>query len=353
MAVSMLATAGAEVSRAEQEARAEPAWNSAGVRLHELLEEYADNPEILAMLEDFKAQNLSELVGEIPVVDVQEFICEELRQEVMDSFEFVPFTGGNWEDKLSLVATSSGIAPMNALPGVACNCCGEFKYVVNSDLNNTGVTINGRMRAAYRRVVIPTTIRAGNVTRTVTQIGDVAFSQTDIYFVVIPKSVTTIGIGAFANCPSLTELYFLRETPPIFVWEPFMATHNVKEIWVPVGALQTYKDSLEKVLDDSQARYIGRCRNGSNPERCKCCQFRVGDVNKNGTIDRDDADQISRYIIGLPNPIKGSNGKYNHDARNAAQVTNISRTQNRITVDDSLAILAFLANPNNNPFNLG
>ena len=88
-----------------------------------------------------------------------------------------------------------------------------FYYKLDS-LNNTAeVTYKGDCRCGGKtytgNVVVPSQVKYGDRTFTVTNIGDYAFSNSrELNSVTIPESVTQVGTGAFEGCNKLKEVKF-------------------------------------------------------------------------------------------------------------------------------------------------
>ena len=74
--------------------------------------------------------------------------------------------------------------------------------------DNGEATVSGHTDALQDSVIIPDTIRSGDVDYTVTSIGDHAFRGTVITSITIPESVTSIGDYAFFNCTNLGTVTF-------------------------------------------------------------------------------------------------------------------------------------------------
>lgn len=79
-----------------------------------------------------------------------------------------------------------------------------LKYTVNGNANNT-VSVSIDEDYPLAAVNIPSTIRNGNETYTVTSIANNAFEGWGITSVVIPNTVTSIGNYAFDECMNLTS----------------------------------------------------------------------------------------------------------------------------------------------------
>jgi hypothetical protein len=91
-------------SAAFAEVEAEPDWNEAGLRLQDYMEEYADCPETLAMLENFLELYVDELVGYNPDIRSQEEIDELTGANAVQAIELVP---------MELPPTPFGFAPFS------------------------------------------------------------------------------------------------------------------------------------------------------------------------------------------------------------------------------------------------
>jgi hypothetical protein len=334
----------------------EPDWNEGGLALLDIMEEYADDADFLAFLEDFMERTADELTGEMPevvpyVVDVEEevFFAPAVVQEIKTQW-----CDGNLEFN-----ALSGIMPTSNAITV-----GDLRYEVAP---NGTATVVGRA-TTNRVIVIPATVRIGNVDRTVRQISFSAFEASNITSVDIPATVTEIGAMAFGDCLNLTTVRFRGiNTPdllgmsvglpgmPTFSFYVFTGTTNIQRIHVPLGAIATHLDNLPfksglsgVSLFGARNRIVGICANSNNiNERCACCRFRIGHVTgntaNNNAITSTDALQITRYITGnMDNVIRPSGQDYRANSRNAALVTPVSRNSWTIRQRDAEDILRSL-----------
>ena len=79
----------------------------------------------------------------------------------------------------------------------------------------------------------------------VTSIGVGAFqSCQDLTSVIIPASVTSIGNYAFQSCTNLEYVYVLPTTPPTIGYDPFNACNALTAIVVPAAAYETYYNDV-------------------------------------------------------------------------------------------------------------
>jgi len=106
----------------------------------------------------------------------------------------------------------------------------EPEYELNEDGTGYIVSDAGNVRAGD--VVIPETYND----KPVTKIGDSAFFQTIITSVSIPASVTSIGGGAFGQCPNITSVTFApgSKLETIGGWA-FQLNVNLTDITIPAG----------------------------------------------------------------------------------------------------------------------
>ena len=74
-------------------------------------------------------------------------------------------------------------------------------------------------------------------------IGKQAFYCTSITSVTLPKSVTSIGVGAFENSGSLTSITVLSIAPPKGSDRMFDNTGNCP-IYVPANSVDEYKSAV-------------------------------------------------------------------------------------------------------------
>lgn len=106
-------------------------------------------------------------------------------------------------------------------------------------------------------VIIPATVEYSGTTYTVTRIGKEAFKNSGITEIVIPATVTTIGVSAFAGC-DLETIVFEGETPPV------LETEKVRRWWdflrwfeEEVGAFDSDDDMTVIVPEGCEDAYAG------------------------------------------------------------------------------------------------
>jgi hypothetical protein len=80
--------------------------------------------------------------------------------------------------------------------------------------------------------------------------------------VVFPESIKAIGRDAFVTCNGLTTLTFNSATPPHFDGD--IRISNVKNVYVPCGAIQTYADSLNSMLQSQVNDFTIACLDNCN-----------------------------------------------------------------------------------------
>ena len=92
-------------------------------------------------------------------------------------------------------------------------------------------------------VIIPQEVTYGNITYSVTSIGNYAFYNcSSLTAITIPKSVRWIGGWAFEGCSSLADVYCYAEKVPLTDSYAFYDSNNKNAILhVPASALETYK----------------------------------------------------------------------------------------------------------------
>ena len=124
----------------------------------------------------------------------------------------------------------------------------------------------------------PKDISAYKIPDYVTTVGDMAFSHSNLTYILIPYSVTTIekkafiychelpdvtitdsvesiGHYAFYGCSKLTDIYCLSETPAIGGMYMFDGNFYQQYIHVPSNAIETYKSA--EYWSDYASRFVG------------------------------------------------------------------------------------------------
>ena len=366
--LSMSATAFAEVETVEDE----PDWNEAGLRLQDYMDEYADDPEVLAMLEGFLERNFDDLVGEMPEAEeVEEVVTEDEAEEVA---EVVPtalalppqgivtpmnalFTGG-----------TIGITPMSTT-GVQLSADG--KTVIGYTGPGGAVTIpNGVTAIRYSAFSRAQSITSISLPNGLLTIGDSAFEYTKITTLTIPDSVTfigegafgscrelktvvvgskvnTIGAGAFGGCLELTSVTFRNPTPPIFEaigsHKALSSSNAVSTVTVPRGSQYAY--SYAYGPGGYHAISNAMSTNCSLHTAASCtCGYNLGCVSGGTKPVMADALAIQRYARNLyPNLIQQSqNGAVDKKAMSAALISKTARNLNRPFEVDADVILNYL-----------
>ena len=102
-------------------------------------------------------------------------------------------------------------------------------------------------------VTIPSVVQHNGIDYKVKSIGDAAFqSYTNLTHVYIPNTISSIGVGAFAECSALRVARADMITPPnlptyedqgdtLYVFDPFEG--SARSLIVPYGCLNKYRDS--------------------------------------------------------------------------------------------------------------
>lgn len=319
MILSMLVTATFTVS-------AEEYWNEAGLKLQELMQEYADDPEIMELLELFRAEYIDELVGYNPNIWTED--NTPTIEKSLPMVDFTPMLSTN------IFANPFGVTPFST-PELN---DGTFWFRVAGQQNQDVIItrlVNPSLHTGA--LIIPPTILG----RTVKRIGTNAFRNTSITSVTIPATVDRIDQGAFENCTRLQTVTFLGQTPPVLdslpwnIYPVFRNSNAINRVNVPFGAIARYWNNVPELR-----RFNVICQSCSR-RPCRC-QWRLGDVDGDWTIQTRDAIQIIRYTTGLDSTIRCERGIYNVNALNAALITEDSIHNNHPGVRDSIQIIRFV-----------
>jgi hypothetical protein len=328
MLLQMGATAQTEVAEVFCD---EPDWNEAGLALLDLMEEYADDAEILAMLESFMERNMGELTGEMP--EVVPYVEDEPRY---------------CESIFEASAPNATIQNTGGVPGTT--SCTMFRVLVFGTGANSTVTITGFNQQA---LVLPTVLDFPNATPVyldsgawlssapITQIAANAFGSTvfcrRVTSVTFGGNIAHIGANAFNGMSNLREIRFKRTNPPTVGANAFS---NIGRppiyIHAPLAVLEIYRSALNNtgLNTGNSARFRGLCRDGFESDRCTClntgnrCRFRLGHVTgitgNNNALSPHDGLQVERYLRGETNIIFANN-RYDFDSFNAAMILHRSR----------------------------
>ena len=117
------------------------------------------------------------------------------------------------------------------------------------------------------------------IPNSVTQIGVRTFINcSSITSVTIPESITSIASNAFSGCSGITTVKIYKETPPSC---PFSSYANAI-LYVPVGCKAAYEAA------DYWKGFL------------QIKEFIEGDVNMDGETDVVDVVDIARYVVGTP-----------------------------------------------------
>lgn len=65
--------------------------------------------------------------------------------------------------------------------------------------------------------------------------------------------MTSIGVGAFGDCNSLSTVTFLGETPPVHTDNVFYECTALSDIYVPAGSVDAYKETWSEYADKISA----------------------------------------------------------------------------------------------------
>lgn len=70
------------------------------------------------------------------------------------------------------------------------------------------------------------------------------FTTTTIKYAILPNTLTKIGLGTFANTPSLEAVVIKALTPPTFLGgSPFNETTDIRKIYVPEESVELFKET--------------------------------------------------------------------------------------------------------------
>jgi len=154
----------------------------------------------------------------------------------------------NYSNKLSLTAGDSGNGGMARYAKVihteegAVSCIkeqGDYKYIEYTE--------GSEKKAELLKYTGTATVLA--LPESLSDISSYAIVEhmfmdnRDITSVVIPKAVTTIGMGVFAYCTSLESLISLAENPPAADEYAFYGIQGMIPVYVPGGSIDNYQSA--------------------------------------------------------------------------------------------------------------
>ena len=111
-------------------------------------------------------------------------------------------------------------------------------------VSNGEATITGIPKDTAGAVTVPAALPDGSTTCPVTVIGDRAFLGTSLTSVVIPESVTTIGIEAFCACESLSSVDIPVGVVTIKDWA-FYSCSSLTSVIIPKGVTSIEQSAFQ------------------------------------------------------------------------------------------------------------
>lgn len=126
------------------------------------------------------------------------------------------------ENNSKLVLPKTEIIPINCCGGVNAS-----EIVLQNGVKKLGT---GSFAAISSKTKV-------NLPETLEEIGDTAFSNANLPYLVVPKNVHTIGSSAMQN---ITTIYFRSTTPPTITTNS-LSTNSTRKYYVPKGCSEVYK----------------------------------------------------------------------------------------------------------------
>jgi hypothetical protein len=133
-----------------------------------------------------------------------------------------------------------------------------------------------------------TSLASVDIPEGVTSIGGWAFGECrSLKSIVIPSSVTDIDTYAFAYCEALTEVHSLAKAVPT-AYESIFHDINIGNatLYVPYSSKAAYSGVVPWSSFGTILGSLGK-----------------GDVNCDGSINKDDTEAVANYIIGNTPPV--------------------------------------------------
>ena len=154
----------------------------------------------------------------------------------------------NYSNKLSLTAGGSGNGGMARYAKVihteegAVSCIkeqGDYKYIEYTEGSEKKAELL-KYTGTATVLVLPESL---SDISSYAIVEHMFMDNRDITSVVIPKAVTTIGMGVFAYCTSLESLISLAENPPAADEYAFYGIQGMIPVYVPGGSIDNYQSA--------------------------------------------------------------------------------------------------------------
>ncbi len=114
---------------------------------------------------------------------------------------------------------------------------------------------------------------------TLKTIGEGGFDSCSFNSVTLPAGLKTLGDGVFNNI-NMIAVHFLGSQPPALGTDPFFNCHELKHIYVPVGAVEAYQKAFGSHADlvkEWKCTCSTRCKEGSVDYSCPVCAGETAD----------------------------------------------------------------------------